>query len=199
MKTRIALALAVFLIAVPTFAQKVTVDWDREYDFDKAETWAWYHTKDHDIQDPLMEERLRQAIEYQMSLGALRQVEENPDLWVTYHTSTKEQINVNTTSFGYGYGPGWYGGYGGYYGGSMGGTSATVTTYEVGTLVIDAWDAETKNMVWRGTATSTVYAKPEKMARTIQKAITKMASQWQKMKARSDKQKEKAKEKAEKG
>ena len=191
MKTRIAVALAMFLIAAPTFAQKVTVDFDQNYEWGKAETWAWYHTSDVEISDPLMEERLVQAIEYQMSLGALRQVEEDPDVWVTYHTSSKEQINVNTTSFGYGYGPGWYGGYGGYYGGGMAGSTSQVTTYEVGTLVIDVWDVETKNMIWRGTATSTVYPKPEKMAKTIQKAITKLAKKWDNIKKKAAKQKEK--------
>jgi hypothetical protein len=47
-------------------------------------------------------------------------------------------------------------------------------TYEVGTLVLDMYDAQTKRLVWRGVATKTVSKKPEKNEKALEKAVEKM-------------------------
>ena len=90
---------------------------------------------------------------------------------------------------------GYYGRYGSYgYGGyGVGTTSTTVSTYETGTLVVDVWDAETEQLIWRGTAAGiTVSDNPNKMAKRITKAIRKIVSEWDKTKARDAKQAAKA-------
>ena len=89
-----------------------------------------------------MHSRIVNAIEHYLSMGGLREVskDDSPDIFVTYHTSTKEQMSLNTTNWGYGYPGGWYGGGWGYGGASFGTSSTTVSTYQVGTLVVDAWN-----------------------------------------------------------
>ena len=75
---------------------------------------------------------------------------------------------------------GW-GGWG--YGGGVGMSSETTTssTYTEGTLIIDAWDAQEKKMVWRGTGTVTIKAKPEKQIKQVEKILTKIGAKWDKI------------------
>jgi len=198
MKFRVFVVAALLLMAAPAFAQKVYIDYDKDYDFDSTETFAWAKTSETSVEDvnPLMHSRIVNAIEHYLTMGQLREVESDPDLYVTYHTSTKENLSLNTTSFGYGYPGGWYGGYyGGYgYGGmGMGSTSTTVSTYETGTLVVDAWDPKTEKLVWRGTATNmTVADNPDKMMKRIDKALSKIVKKWQNLKAKQAKAEAKA-------
>ena len=181
MKFRVFVVLALFVMAGPAFAQKVFVDYDEEYDLDGVKTFSWAKTSETSVEDgdPLMHSRIVNAIEHYLTAAGLVEVESNPDVYVTYHTNTKENMSLNTTSFGYGY-PGsmYWGGYGGYYGGwggGMGSSSTTVTTYETGTLVVDAWDAESKNLVWRGTAVDIMITpNSEKMMKRIDKALAKI-------------------------
>jgi len=200
MKFRVFVVAALLLMAAPAFAQKVYIDYDNDYDFDSPETFTWAKTSETSVEDanPLMHSRIVNAIEHYLTMGQLREVESDPDLYVTYHTSTKENLSLNTTSFGYGYPGGWYGGgYGGYYGsygyGGMGSSSTTVSSYETGTLVVDAWDPKTEKLVWRGTATNmTVADNPDKMMKRIDKALSKIVKKWQNLKAKQAKAEAKA-------
>jgi len=49
-----------------------------------------------------------------------------------------------------------------------------VDTYQVGTLVVDLFDTETKQVVWWSTASDTVSDKPEKNAKHLNEAVEKM-------------------------
>ena len=107
-------------------------------------------------------------------------------------------MSVDPTSMGVGYPSSWgyasYGGYGGYYGryyggaygGYAGASTTTVTTYQVGTLVVDIWDAKTETIVWRGIAADiTIPENPAKLEKKIDKALSKMVAQWRRMKKRA--------------
>jgi hypothetical protein len=176
------------MFAGPAFAQKIFIDYDHEYDFDKITTFAWADTEETSVQaqNPLLHSRIVNAIEHYMVEGGLTEAEENPDVYVTYHASSKEEMSLNTSSLGYGYPGGWgWGGYGyGYgYGGWGGGTTTTtVTKYEVGALVIDVWDASSKEAIWRGTAMDIMISdNPEKMAKRIDKTLHKIVKKSRKL------------------
>ena len=187
MKFRVFLVFASVLMAGPVFAQKVYIDYDKGYDFDGVKTFSWAKTSETSVQqgDPLLHSRIVNALEHYLSMGGAREVESDPDIYVTYHTSTKKEMSLDTTNWGYGYPGGWYrGGYYGRYGG-MGSSTTTVSTYEVGTLVVDAWDRATKKLVWRGTAAGiTVSENPQKMEKRVDKALKKIVDKWQKIKAK---------------
>ena len=81
----------------------------------------------------------------------LQQVDSDPDLFITYHMTTQDNTVFSTTGFGYGgMGAGW-GRWGG--GMSMGSSTTTATTFTEGTLIVDAYGPDDKQMVWRGTGT----------------------------------------------
>jgi len=194
MRIKAVLALALFLMAGPVFAQKVFIDYDKNYDFSTMKTFSWAETSatSLEIADPMLHSRIVNGIEYYLSDAGMREVKEDPDVYVTYHTSSKEEMSLNTTSFGYGYPGGMaWGGYGGYYGGyggygmGMGSSSTNVYTYEIGTLVVDVWDPESETLVWRGTATGiTIVENPQKMQKKVDKALRKIVAKSQKERAK---------------
>ncbi len=173
------------LAAVPASAQKVTVDYAHDFDFEAVKTFQYVDTVESNAKDTLMADRVRDMIIKEMKEGGAQQVDSDPDLYVTYHYTSEENTQYSTTSFGYGgYGSGW-GGYGGYgyggYGGSMGSSTTTATNYTVGTLIIDGYEPTEKKMVWRGTGTVTVGAKPEKRVKQVEKILTKIGKKWEKI------------------
>jgi hypothetical protein len=54
-------------------------------------------------------------------------------------------------------------------------------TYTEGTLIVDAYEAKDKKMIWRGTGTVTVKEKPEKQVEQIETILDKMGNKWQKI------------------
>lgn len=161
------------LVALPAGAQSVYVDYDRSVDFDSFRSFAWAETPQTSIrgESPLTHSRIKNAIEHYLAEAGLVEDAEQPDLYVTYHTSSKEEVRLNTSSYGAGYGPRW--GWDPYWGGRMSTSTTTVHTYERGSLIIDLWDADSKQMIWRGTASAVVSANPEKQEKQINKAIKK--------------------------
>lgn len=180
---RLPFLIVLALVTTPAFAQKVFVDFDKNADFDSYKTFQFVETgEDISDTDPLMHARVVEGIRSRLVAGGMQEVESDPDLHVTYHAAEKEETRLNTSNFGYGYGPGW--GWDPYWGGGygMGSSTTQVVNYSVGTLLIDAWDANTKNLVWRGSITATVSDNPKKDEKKIDKGLDKLVKEWEKKK-----------------
>ena len=178
-------AIVVPMFALPAYAQKPQIQWNSDYDFDAIQTFQWQLTPDTDLEksEPFLHSRIKNAIEYQLTAAGLTEVESNPDVYVNYSTSTNTEVRLQSDTYGYGFGGYGRGGWG-YYGyGSVGPVSTTtrVTEYEKGTLVVDIWDAKTKELVWRGAVTKTVPGNVDKAGKLINKAVRKMADQGRKL------------------
>jgi len=177
MKKVLGLLIVLGLAATPALAQKVTIDYAHEFDFEAVKSFQYVETKDSNSTDQLMDGRIRDAIIRELTEGGLKQVESDPDLFVTYHITSQENTVYNTSSFGYGgYGRGWGG-----WGGSMGSSTTTATTYTEGTLIIDGYEPGEKTMVWRGTGTVTLKSKPEKRSKQIDSILDKLGAKWDKI------------------
>ena len=187
MKSLSAAIVLVSLLAMPA-AAGVYVDYDRTADLSKYKTFTWvdkpgtsleYHNK-------LIHSRVKNKIEYLLTQGGMHEDDENPDLQVTYHASSEQEMSLDVAAYGYTWGPGWA--WDPYWGGMWGGetVSATVRSYGVGTFIIDIVDADDKMLIWRGTATGIVVPEnPAKVEKKIYKAIDKMVKKWQKMRPAS--------------
>ena len=161
--TRIFDGLAVmFLIATLAFGEKVTTDYDRSTDFSQYKTFMWI--KSPETKDPLMKDRLIEAVNAKLTAKGLQLVTDNADLGLAVNVATTEKHTLNT----------FYNGFGGWGWGMGGNSTTTVETYEEGTMVVDFFDTKTKAVVWRGTATSVVPKKPEKKEEKVEKALEKM-------------------------
>lgn len=160
---RIHWSLAVLLIASLTAAGKVTVDWDKDTNFAAYKTYTW--EKGTPAKNPLMDQRIIDAIDKQLAAKGLQKVDAtaNPDLIVIYHAAVGVETQLNTMNTG---GWGW----------RMGGGMATTTVDKIptGQLVVDIGDAKTKKLVWLGNASDTISDNPDKVAKKINSVVQDM-------------------------
>ena len=161
------------LVLAGCSSQKVNFDYDRQADFSKYKTYAWYEG-DQTIaeEDPLAHQRFVASVDRELAATGFQKVSSNPDVYVTYHADDEESTVIDTNHFDYGYGDDWY------WGGGMGSSTSTVRTYTTGTLVLDMWDASAKQLVWRGVASDTVSDDPAKNAKKIEQVAGKLFERY---------------------
>jgi len=173
------IGIALLLAAGPLAAQEITIEYAKEVDFATVKTFQYSETEDTNIKDPMLGERIVADLKAKLIAGGLSEVEDNPDIYVTYHVTTEEKTKVNTQTFGYGgYAAGW-----GRWSVEGGGPASmtTETPYTEGTLIVDAYQASDKKMIWRGTGMVTVASKPKKQEQQIQNILNKMGNKWDKI------------------
>jgi hypothetical protein len=180
------LTISLFLlVAGPASAQKVSIDYDPTYPASTIETFAWDAAAGETIKEKseLLHARIVNSIEQYFDAVGYRKADSDPDVFVTYHTSVQDSVKLDTTSFGYWVPTNWYvGAYGASVSFSKTNTKQTATTaktYESGTLIVDVWDAESKQLVWRGTAPGIAVSwNPKKIEKRLDKALNKLSDQW---------------------
>ena len=167
MKSRIFASVVLSLLfAVSAVAQKINVDWDRTENFSNFHTYAW-QTSPHPAKG-LWDQRIIDGVDKQLQSKGLQKVESDPDVWVVYSNSIKDQKQVVGT--GYNMGPGW--GWG-YWGGPTTTTYNTFVTKE-GTLVLELANSKDHQLLWRGSATATISDNSNKNIKTLDNALTKL-------------------------
>jgi hypothetical protein len=165
---RFTLAAALSLLGATAFAQDVKVDFDKDANFAALKTFtvkigtSW--------NNPISEKRVSGEIEQALTeKGWAKAEDDKADAIVVIHGATEKQKSLNTFySGGYG-GYGWRG-----MGGGMGTATTTTSEYTVGTLVVDIFDAKSKQLVFRGTAQDEISDKAEKNAKKLAKVSDKM-------------------------
>lgn len=163
---------------------KVVSDYDKTVDFSKYETFEYYGWAEESdkILNRFDRDRIEQAFGEEFAARGLKYVEEGGDLIVTLFivVEDKTQKTASTTHHG---GGGYYGGYYGYGPGYGWGPSYSTTTvseydYQVGTLVCDVFDAESKTLIWEGIGTGTVDENPNNRDKNIPKAVKAIMAQY---------------------
>lgn len=146
------LLLAGSLASAAPARDGVTIDYDPEAGFSRFATYRWVAPVE-DEEDPLLHQRLASAVDFHLALvGVRRMGAGEPDLWVTFHSDSSGDVVVDSRALGYRFGASWL------WGGGPVSSASRVHTYPRGTLVIDLWDAETGNLVWRASATDAIRA-----------------------------------------
>lgn len=170
------------LLAVTGCTSKVYIDYDKQADFTKYRTYAW--AQGTPAKNQLMDRRIVSAIDEQLSGKGFQKDNTNPDMFVSYHAATTDEVSYTTSSMGYGYGPaggstyGRYGGGFGMWGVGLSTGTATPVTVVKGTLVVDIYGADQKLLLWRGTGNDTVHADPEKVEGQIQDVTKEMFAKF---------------------
>jgi len=158
-----------FLYATALFAQQVQTDYDRGADFSRYKTYSWEKVQ---TQDALLIDRIKGAVNAALATKGWTPVESGGDVSIVAMEMTKVHSTVNTYYDSFGGGWGWRGGFGG--GGESGDATTNVEHYKVGTLVVDLFDAKTKKLFWRGSASDTISNKSDKNIRDLDKGVQKM-------------------------
>lgn len=165
-----ALALVVVLAPALVWAQKTSFDFDKTVKFAGFKTYAL--KEGTPVGNPLLDQRIISAIETELGTKGLMK-SATPDVFFTYHVALDKQKDITAWSTGGGpYGWGWGGGWG----------TTDVRVYEVlvGSLIIDAADAKTNQMVWRGMGVKEIdtNAKADKRDKNVTKAVQKILKNY---------------------
>jgi len=147
------------------FAQHVQTDFDHQANFSHYKTYSWQAIKP---ENSLWEARIKSAVDTQLAAKGWSQVDNGGDVTIVAVGTTHTQRTLQT--FYDGFGGGWrWRGFGG-----MGEATTTEQDYKEGTLVVDLYDAKTKQLIWRGSAEDTVSDKAAKNEKNLDKGVAKM-------------------------
>lgn len=157
---------AAVILAVSLYAA-VRTDYDHKADFSRYHTYSWIGVK---AGNSLWQDRITGAVDSALAAKGMQRVASGGDLQVSAFGRTTERDTLQTFYDGF---PGW-GWRAGWWGG-MGSTATTeVIPERVGNLMVDVFDGQTKQLVFRGEASDTVSDKPEKNEKKVEKAVDEM-------------------------
>src|SRR6202166_1759132 len=152
-------------------AQQVKTDYDRSANFAQYKTYSWEQVKTKDALDV---DRIKAAVKVTLAAKGWTQVESGGDVSIVAMEITRNQQTLNTFYDGFGGGWGWrrFGA------GGFGEATTTTETYKVGTVVVDLFDAKTKQLIWRGAASDTLSNNSDKNIKNLDKGVEKMFKQF---------------------
>jgi hypothetical protein len=162
----VAVALVVCILAA---GQDVRHNSMPGVDFSKFHTYKWVDIEGGAHPNQIVDAEIKQSIDTQLaSKGMTKTDSEKADLYVGYQIAVDKEKQWNAWGTGRGFG------------GGMG--SATQSTINVGSLVLDMYDPTTKQLVWTGTATKTIdpSSNQEKNQKNLNKAMQKLLKSYPK-------------------
>jgi hypothetical protein len=164
--SRTAVTALLFLVALGSaLAQQVKTDFDHQANFSQYKTYSWQTVKDR---DPLWDSRIKSAVDAQLAAKGWTKVESGGDVAIVAIATSHTERTLQT--FYDGMGGGWrWRGFGG-----MGEATTTEQDYKEGTLVVDMYDAKTKQLIWRGSSEDTVSNNAQKNEKNLDKGVAKM-------------------------
>ena len=157
---------------------RVITDFAEGTDFSAFRTFEYRDSPNNlAVSSPLIHQRIVNAIRSEMLNSGLREVTKDPDVFVTYHGSTQQQIQFQTTYSGMN---SWSGSRRSGSRVGLGMTTSTTrpTTVTQGTLVIDVWDASRNAMLWRSVASSVLSSSPSRNTSAVNDAIQRAFRQF---------------------
>jgi len=147
------------------FGHHVQTDFDHQANFSRYKTYSWQEVK---ASNSLWDDRIKDAVNAQLAAKGWTQVDNGADVAIVAIKTTQTEKTLQT--FYDGLGGGWrWRGFGGF-----GESTTTEQDYKEGTLVIDMYDASTKQLVWRASAEDMLSDKAEKNEKNLDKGVAKM-------------------------
>lgn len=153
--------LPVVLFAATVLGQEVTLDYDQSADFTQYKTYGWSPAQEP-AKNPANHIRITRAVEGNLvTRGVTKATDGAPDLLLTYVGKVGEKVRVTGKSAG------------GYWEPTNLRTTVDVGKVKAGTLILEMTDARTKDVVWRGVAT-TIGVRADLMEEEINAAVKKL-------------------------
>jgi hypothetical protein len=147
-------------------------------DYDQHVSFSNYHSffilKGNSSGNALMDQRAEADVKSALtSKGWMEVPEGQGQAAVVVHAATKTKHTYETLYDGWGGGWGWRRGFGGF-----GNATTLVNDYKVGTLIVDIFDAKTKQAIWHGNASDALSDNAKSNAEATKQAIDKMFSNF---------------------
>lgn len=149
-------------------AQDVRYNFMPGTDFSKYHTYKWVTIEGASYPNQILDAEIKDAVDSQLAAKGLTKTDnDKADLYVGYQIAVNQQQQWN--AYGMGGGLRW---------GGM--ASATSSTINIGTLVLDMYDPSTKQLVWTGNATKTIdpSSNQEKNQKNLNKAMQKLLKNY---------------------
>jgi hypothetical protein len=156
------------LIATVLAAQDVRYNSMPGTDFSKYHTYKWVAIEGASHPNQIMDAEIKQSVDSQLATKGLTKTDsDKADVYVGYQIAVDQEKQWN----GYGMG-------GGVRWGGM--ATATSSTINVGTLVLDLYDPATKQLVWTGSATKSLDpgSNQQKNEKNLNKAMAKLLKNY---------------------
>jgi hypothetical protein len=163
--------------ALPVFAGNVRTDYNHQADFAQFHTYSWGNVK---TSDPFYVDRIKQGVDKELQAKGWQLVTSGASATIFASDNLHNQKEVQTMydGFGGGWGGGWgWGGWGwGGFGnpGGFGDATTTTTKQPVANLVVDIFDGNSKNLLWRGLATEDLSTNANKNTKSLDSDIARM-------------------------
>ena len=163
MKTRnfLAIPLVLFTLTTAVFADHVSVDYDHAENFAQVKTYSWSKVQ---TANSIWDQRVKNAIDRELAAKGWTQVPSGGDVALVAVEKTSEHQRYDT----------FYDGFGGWRWGGLGDATTTVDNYKEGMLVVSMFDPNSKNLLWRGTASDDLSGNPEKNTKKLDSDVDKM-------------------------
>lgn len=174
-RAQFLLFLVVVFACVGAQAQKIKVEYDKSLDFSKFKTFAL--DMNQESAKPILRLAILAAVQDDLLKRGLKQVNDNPDLYVQVYGAIDSDYSANYTDPIYGSGipplnygiTMWYG---------IPGTVTTVVVHK-GEMAVDVIDAARKRLIWRGIAQQKLSSdNRQKLLDQVNTAVEKMFKQY---------------------
>ena len=152
------------IVAAAVCAQEVRYNYLAGTNFSNYKTYKWVKVPNQKYPGQMIDAQIKQAIDKQLALKGLKAIDEGkPDLYLTYQIAIDQQTEWNA-----------YGGW------RLGPRTATSTTINIGTLVLDFYDVAAQQQVWSGSATKQLNPSkdPAKNQKNLDKAMEKLLKNY---------------------
>jgi hypothetical protein len=173
-----ALLAAALMGTATAFAGNVQTDYNHAANFSQYQTYSWGTVK---ATDPFFVTRVQNAINQQLQAKGwrLEPTGGSVTVFATDNIHDQQEIQTMYDGLGGGWGGGWgWGGWGwgGGWGPGFGSGIATTTTtdHNVGNLVIDLFDGNSKQILWRGLASANLSSNDARNTKQLDEEIAKM-------------------------
>lgn len=158
---------------------QVSQDYDPLLVAHQNETWQWEQPSqpvsgDLRIDNPLLDKRIRRAIESHLAGRHMAQDQQQPTLYISYHLAIQPKLQSYSSYSTLGMGGYYYPWAWDYY------TDNHIYQYDECQLTIDIKAADTKSLVWRGTGIYRykTYKSPEAAAADMQQTVDRILTQF---------------------
>jgi hypothetical protein len=183
MKTKfVSFIVLMLLTSGYSIAQKVNADYDKSVDFSKYTSVSFLGWQDDigQVIGDFDKKRFTDAFKEEFEKRNLTLVESGGDMAIALYVVAEQKTSTTayTNYYGGGAGRGYRRGGRGGWGGGHSTTSYSESDYLEGTLVMDVFDAASKEQVWQAVATKTVNEKPEKREKSIPKGVKKVMKKF---------------------
>lgn len=181
---KLTLAAAVVFTVLFSGCSAVRVDYNPAANFSDYKRFAWLPADVKTTGNPLYrssltDKRVQQAIEAAFAERGIFRKAGKPDFLVGYHYFVEKKTRQVPNSYGSPFFGGWGWGFRPWGMPFYGGGYRTYSTegYDAGTLVVDIVDAQTRDLVWRGSFEQAI-ANPAQLTRQLSRQVAKIMDKY---------------------